>query len=66
MGLTASSRPVRQRHSWLLEALAGEAGALVGGGGWLVNGAFQSLCGLPSFVVTLGMLAAARSSRGAV
>jgi ribose transport system permease protein len=45
-------------HSWWLAVLAGLAtGALCG----LVNGAFVAYVGLPSFVVTLGMLAAARS-----
>jgi ribose transport system permease protein len=45
-------------HSWWLAVLAGLAtGALCG----LINGAFIAYVGLPSFVVTLGMLAAARS-----
>src|SRR5205823_6824245 len=45
-------------HPWWLAVLAGlGTGALCG----LVNGAFVAYLGLPSFVVTLGMLAAARS-----
>ncbi len=45
-------------HSWLMAILAGlAAGAIVG----LINGVLIAYVGLPSFVVTLGMLAAARA-----
>ena len=45
-------------HSWWLAVLAGlGAGALCG----LVNGVLVAYVGLPSFVVTLGMLSVARS-----
>jgi ribose transport system permease protein len=60
MGLTGiiCGLVLQAGHSWWLAVLAGlGAGALCG----LVNGAFVAYVGLPSFVVTLGMLAAARS-----
>ena len=60
MGLTGivCGLVLQAGHSWWLAVLAGLAtGALCG----LVNGAFVAYVGLPSFVVTLGMLAAARS-----
>src|SRR5713226_9739619 len=60
MGLTGivCGLVLQAGHSWWLAVLAGlGAGALCG----LVNGAFIAYVGLPSFVVTLGMLAAARS-----
>src|SRR5437660_1302674 len=60
MGLTGivCGLVLQAGHSWGLAVLAGLAsGALCG----LVNGAFVAYLGLPSFVVTLGMLAAARS-----
>ena len=60
MGLTGivCGLVLQAGHSWWLAVLAGlGAGALCG----LVNGVFVAYVGLPSFVVTLGMLAAARS-----
>src|SRR5215475_199432 len=60
MGLTGiiCGLVLQAGHSWWLAVLAGVgAGALCG----LVNGALVAYVGLPSFVVTLGMLAAARS-----
>ena len=60
MGLTGiiCGLVLQAGHSWWLAVLAGlGAGALCG----LINGAFVAYVGLPSFVVTLGMLAAARS-----
>ena len=60
MGLTGiiCGLVLQAGYSWWLAVLAGlGAGALCG----LVNGALVAYVGLPSFVVTLGMLAAARS-----
>src|SRR5262247_1161807 len=60
MGLTGiiCGLVLQAGHSWWLAVLAGlGAGAPCG----LVNGALVAYVGLPSFVVTLGMLAAARS-----
>jgi ribose transport system permease protein len=49
---------LQAEHHWALAILAGlAAGALAGG----VNGFFIAYVGLPSFVVTLGMLSIARS-----
>ena len=60
MGLTGivCGLVLQAGHPWWLAVLAGlGAGAVCG----LVNGALVAYVGLPSFVVTLGMLAAARS-----